>query len=109
MWKRRGREDQPGGGYRSPIETEVPLAGSSWIAVRCFAQAGAGGLGFAHTAPWHFDIAGQPLHPLRREAEFFQHRVEEEIERNRGILTELQLAEYQEALAAWKVIAAQSR
>ncbi len=97
------------GGYESPIDETVKLAGSGWLAVRCFEDRPGGRVRFAHGAPTHVEVAGSPLRPRRAEAEFLARRVEEQIERSRAVLPEAALAEYREALRAYKEIAARAR
>ena len=68
---------------------------------------------FAHTAPWWVEIndspRGRPVRPKREQADWFVQRTEEEIARNTGVLSAEQLAEFHEALAAWKKIQASAR
>ena len=82
---------------------------SGWLAVRCFQTLPDGRVLFAHTAPWWVEIEGKPLRPRREQADWFVQRTEEEIARNTGILSAEQLAEFHEALAAWKKIQATAR
>jgi tRNA-binding EMAP/Myf-like protein len=85
---------------------EVELESSGWVAVRCFQKQPDGRIRFAHTAPWWVEIEGQPLRPRREQADWFVQRTEEEIARNTGVLSAAQLAEFHEALSAWKKIQA---
>ena len=81
--------------YVSRFDLTIPANGSGWLAARCVARPlDTGGIPFAHTGPWHVEIAGKPLVPKRREVEYFIQRVDEEIERNRTILTPDQMADY---------------
>jgi hypothetical protein len=77
--------------------------------VRCFEQAPEGRVRFAHTAPFHVQVAGRPLRPLRREVEYLIERVSTEIERNRGVMTGEAIGEYRQALAAYQEIAKSAR
>ena len=79
---------------------------SGWLAVRCLQTEPDGRVRFAHTAPWWVEIEGKPLRPRREQADWFVQRTEEEIARNTGVLSAEQLAEFHEALAAWKKIQA---
>ncbi len=85
------------------------MAESGWVAVRCFYKATDGRIRFAHTAPWWVEIEGKPLRPRREQADWFVQRTEEEIARNTGVLPAEALAEFHEALAAWKKIQATAR
>ena len=96
-----------------PWKAFVPLFGwtpeSGWAAVRCIAKGTDGRIRFAHTAPWWVEIEGKPLRPRREQADWFVQRTEEEIARNTGVLSAEQLAEFHEALAAWKKIQATAK
>lgn len=93
------------GGYEQAFETSIPIKGSSWLAVRCFEQHPTGRIRFAHTAPWHFEVAGQPLLPRQEEIDYLRLRCREEIERNRSVVGPEALKEYEQALAAYEEIA----
>ncbi len=94
-----------GGKTTDPLE----LTESGWVAIRCFQTQPDGRVRFAHTAPWWVEIEGKPLRPRREQADWFVQRTEEEIARNTGVLSAAQLAEFHEALAAWKKIQATAR
>jgi hypothetical protein len=83
----------------------LDLDGSSWVAVRCESELPNGRFRFAHTAPVHFDVAGQPLRPKQAEVRYFVRRIEEELVNNRGVLKPDALAEYQKALNVYREIA----
>lgn len=87
----------------------VELTGSSWIAVRCWEPRAGGGIRFAHTAPWFFDVPGAPLRPRRDEIDFLISRVREQIERSSGVLSAEAMDEYRKALAIYEDIARQAR
>ena len=91
------------------ITDKLELTESGWVAVRCFQKQPDGRLRFAHTAPWWVEIEGQPLRPRREQADWFVQRTEEEIARNTGVLPAAALAEFHEALAAWKKIQATAK
>jgi len=82
---------------------------SSWLALRCIEQRPGGRLRFAHTAPWHFPVAGKPLTARRQEADWLVRRVEEEIRRSQGMAPEDLLTQYRKALAIYQRIAANAR
>jgi hypothetical protein len=84
------------GGYRSPIQAGLKLEHSAWVAVRCFERQPDGRLRFAHTAPTHLEIDG-PVLPRKREVQYFIDRMDHELARNRGVLSEKDLAEYERA------------
>ncbi|MCA9231435.1 MAG: CehA/McbA family metallohydrolase, partial [Planctomycetales bacterium] len=86
--------------HRSQFDVDVPVDGTSWIAVRCFEPHRTQPpwkMGFAHTAPVHITMPDRPLRPRKRETDYFVARMDAEIERNRDILRPEELAEYQQA------------
>jgi hypothetical protein len=89
-------------GYESPIDEEVALDGSSWVAVRCFEDRPDRRVRFAHSAPVHVDVPGKPLRPRPEEVEYLVKRVEAELARNAGVLPEEALEEYREALRIYR-------
>ncbi len=93
------------GGYELAFTSSVKINGSSWLAVRCFEAHPTKRIRFAHTAPWHFEIAGRPLLPRQEEIDYLRLRCREEIERNRGVVGAEALKEYEQALAAYEAIA----
>lgn len=98
------------GAVATEINERIPIEYSSWIAVRCFERReGTGDRTFyAHTAPVHFEIDG-PVRPRQREVNYFIQRMEQEIARNRGVLADAEVAEYEKALALYREIAQRAR
>ncbi|WP_165244681.1 CehA/McbA family metallohydrolase [Paludisphaera soli] len=109
--RRVGPANNPGagGGFASPFAEDVTVEGSAWIAVRCFESQPDGRVRFAHTGPFHVEMAGEPVRPRRREVDWFIARMREEIERNTGVLDEASLAEYTRALQIYERIAERAR
>jgi hypothetical protein len=97
------------GAHESLFSKTVKIEQSSWVAVRCFEKRPHGRLSFAHTAPFYFEVPGQPLRPRREEIEFLMQRVDEEIARNREVLPAAALEEYRQAKAAYAEIAKTAR
>jgi len=86
--------------HRSKFDVEVPIDGTSWIAVRCFEPHHSQPpwkMGFAHSAPVHIEMPGQPLRPRKIEVDYFVRRMKDEITRNRDILRPEEIAEYEQA------------
>ena len=92
------------GGYESPIEANLEIGQSSWIAVRCFEEHANKRLRFAHSSPVHVDVAGSPLRPHGRQVDFLIQRIEDQLARSTGVLPEAALAEYQKALNIYQKI-----
>jgi hypothetical protein len=96
--------------WRSAFDKQVPIDGTSWIAVRVFAgEPTSPGMRFAHSAPVFIDVDDQPPHPKPHETAFLIRRMEVEIERNRAVLRPDELAEYERALSVYRGIAEQAR
>ncbi|MCA9052407.1 MAG: CehA/McbA family metallohydrolase [Planctomycetaceae bacterium] len=90
------------GVYTTTIDDEITLESSGWVAVRCFEEHPSRRNRFAHTGPVHVDITGRPLLPRLHEVRYFVSRMEQELERNRGVLKAEELAEYEQALAVYR-------
>ena len=95
------------GGYELAFQGLVQIDGSSWLAVRCFETHSTQRIRFAHSAPWHFEVAGKPLLPRQEEIDYLRLRCREEIERNRSVVGPEALKEFEQALAAYEEIAKQ--
>ena len=97
------------GGYRGRLDAVVTMETSGWIGVRCFESREGDRFRFAHTAPWWVQMKIKPQVPKREEAAWFAKRVEEEIARNRGVVSDAALQEYEFALTRWREIEARGR
>ncbi len=84
------------------IDREIPLDGTTWIALRVWEPQPDGRLRFAHTAPVWFDDSQKPLRPRREQAEFLAKRVSDEISRSTPLLPAAAIQEYQRALYHWQ-------
>jgi hypothetical protein len=98
-----------GGTFATKSKFDIELSESGWFSIRFVESSPGGRMRFAHTAPWWVEIEGQPLRPRREQADWFVQRTEEEIARNTGVLPAEALAEFHEALAAWKKIQATAK
>jgi hypothetical protein len=96
-------------GYESPIDEELTLDQSSWLAVRTFEDRPDKRVRFAHTAPFHVEVSGKPLRPRKAEIEFLIGRIEGELSRHANVLPAAALDEYREALRIYQGIAATAR
>jgi peptidoglycan/xylan/chitin deacetylase (PgdA/CDA1 family) len=105
---RPANERTTSGAVQNRFSTVLQLDRSSWLVVRCFESRPDGRMRFAHTAPWHVEVAARPLRPVRREAEWLLGRVREELARSREVLPPAGVAEYEAALRAYEAIAARA-
>ncbi len=97
---------EPNGGFVTTVDEQFEFDSSTWIAVRCYQPVGGERFRYAHTAPFHVDVKGKPLKPRREQIEYLIQRVEAEVQRNQDVLPVSAIAEYQEALAAYRRVAA---
>lgn len=97
------------GSFESRVSTRFKPTTSSWLAWRCFEKRPGNRFRFAHTAPWHFDIPGKPLHPRRAEAEWLAASVKTEIARSQGIVPETLINDYRRALEIYEQLAKAAR
>lgn len=92
------------GAFEIPFAIELPLSSTSWVAVRAFAQRDGDRVSFAHSAPVHFEIAGKPLRPPRRQRDYLVKRVRDEMARSRGVISKAALREFEDALAQFSAL-----
>ncbi len=90
------------GGYLNPIDERFSFDASTWLAVRCYELGEGGRPRFAHSSPFHIDVAGKPPRPRQEEVDYLLSRVESEIERHRGILPDAAIEEYRRAMEAYQ-------
>ena len=70
---------------------------SCWAVVRCTMKLKNGNVAFAHSAPFFFEHATKPLRPRKVEMEYLLKRMDDELKRHRGVLSEAQLSEFEHA------------
>jgi hypothetical protein len=92
------------GGYSSQIDERLTIDGSSWLVVRCYEAHPGNRVRFAHTAPFHVEVPGNPPRPRPAEIEFLIRRVEEQIARSKDALPPAALEEYREALRVYRAV-----
>jgi hypothetical protein len=99
-----------GGSFISPIDApKIQIAGSGWIAVRCFEDRPDKRVRFAHSGPVHIEVADKPVRPRKAEIEYLIKRVEDQINRSEKVLPQEALDEYREALRIYREIAKTAR
>lgn len=93
-----GQPEQTADGvWISRVSAHVDVTGSGWIALRCFEDLPNGKVCFAHTNPVFSDVPNKALKPRKQRVEFLVHRMDEEIQRNAGVLSDAAIAEFREA------------
>ncbi len=79
------------------VRESVELEGESWVAFRAYARTPEGRIRFAHTAPVWVDARGESLLPTLSEANYLRNRMAEEVERNKDVISDEALEEFEEA------------
>jgi hypothetical protein len=92
-------DPRPEGGFLNRFTVKEPVDSTSWAAVRCLERLPNGRFRYAHTAPAHVDVPSRPLAPRKREIGYFIARLDEELRRNTGVLSDAELAEYRRVRA----------
>ena len=100
---------QEDGTFRAELDTTVSVEGTGWVAVRCFEDLPRDKVSFAHTNPVYIDVPNAPLRPRKKRVQFFVQRMEEEIQRNTGILPEDAVDEFRYAKKVYEDILATAR
>ena len=95
------------GAFENTFSTGIALYESGWLAVRCWEDREEGRLRYAHTAPWHIDVAGRPLRAPVADREHLVGRMRDELNRSRALFPPVAVAEYEEALATYERVAVQ--
>ena len=93
------------GSYQVTIQHSLRVDRTSWVALRCSYTDADKRVRFAHTAPWHISLDGEPIRPRRQEIQYLIDRMTAEIERSRELLSPAALSEFQEALETYQTIA----
>jgi hypothetical protein len=97
------------GAFESAFDENVAFPESGWLIVRCYEDRADKRVRFAHTSPFHVEVAGKPLRPRRAEIDFLIKRVSDELARSEKVLPPAALAEYREALGIYQEIAKRAR
>lgn len=90
------------GGFTSRHKMSLKIDRSSWIVVRSIEIQPDKRVRFAHTAPWHIEVAQQPIRPRREEVEFLIRRVRNELQRSEKLLPDEAVTEFRKALAIYE-------
>ena len=97
------------GAWEATFRAKVQVAGTSWVAVRCWEPRDQTRFRFAHTAPTWFEDPSHPILPMKQEIDFLLKRMDEQIRRHTGVLSPEAVAEYHQAKAIYEEIAARVR
>lgn len=97
------------GSYRITLEHPLKIEESSWVSVRYLERRGGDRTRFAHSGIFHFHVPGKPLRPRKEETDFLIQRMEEQIVRSQGVLSQEGVAEYERALSIYRGIAKRAR
>ncbi|MDP6444750.1 MAG: CehA/McbA family metallohydrolase, partial [Pirellulaceae bacterium] len=100
-WKPEPRRNEQGA-FGEKIDVQLNLESSSWVAVRCFDRRAEERTRFAHSSPFHVEIAGRPLRPRKADTEYLMGRVAAELKRHANVLPPEALGEYAAALEFYR-------
>lgn len=95
--------------FETHFTASPDISESSWIALRVFEDTPDGRPRFAHTAPVFVNLPGIPLRPRRTEVEYLIKRAEDEVTRNRGVVSDTAIAEFEEAAAFYRALLPKAR
>jgi len=84
------------------FNADLQIAGTSWIAARCFEVPPKDNIRFAHTGAVFFEDTTKPLLPERRQVEYFIDSLHRAVERYGQKLSPQALDEYRKALEAFR-------
>ncbi len=90
------------GGYRSEFEQVAAVSRSGWFALRFWEPRPDGQSRFVHSAPWYVQIDEQPVRPRGEEKRYLIRRMEDEMERSKGIVSDAAMQEYERALSYYR-------
>jgi hypothetical protein len=93
---------QTGEYFMNEFSEQFTYDDSTWFAVRCFEKLPDGRLRFAHSAPSFLEYEDSPVRPARDQVRYLIQRCEEEIARNKDVLSDAELVEYREALEFYR-------
>ncbi|MEQ9408846.1 MAG: CehA/McbA family metallohydrolase [Fuerstiella sp.] len=99
----------PEGAWKAVITEQIEITETSWLAIRSVEPQPDGRKRFAHTAPWHFSINNTPIVPRQEQVAWFVHQMQQQIERNRNVLSADALAEFEQALQVYDNLARRAR
>ncbi|TXT36581.1 MAG: hypothetical protein FD138_937 [Planctomycetota bacterium] len=95
-------EQHDNGHFVTQIDEQLQHEESCWVAIRCFEKLPTGRLRFAHSAPTFIEYQESAIRPHRDQVRYLMQRCEEEIARNKEVLSDAELAEYREALEFYR-------
>lgn len=89
-------------GFRTQLNVDVPVDRSGWFAIRFWEPRGDGQSRFVHSAPWYVEVAQQPVRPFAQEKRYLIGRIEDEMNRSKGIVPDDAMQEYSRALSHYQ-------
>lgn len=87
--------------WKTTVEHAFDMSASGWLAVRVFEETPGGKVSFAHSNPIFLDNPSRSVPVPQRDVDYLVGRMDEEIRRNTGILSEESLEEYRRARAIY--------
>ena len=95
------------GAFRTRINDTISMRTSGWLAVRAWEDRPDDRFRFAHSSPWQIHVEGSTPRPRPEEKQYLIERMQAEIQRSRGILPTIAIAEYDRALVEYEALEVQ--
>ena len=86
------------GAWESKLTANVRPHRSGWFAIRFWQPMRDGQSRFVHSAPWYVDVKGEKVKPFVHDKDYMVRRIEDEMKRSRGIVSDDAMQEYVRAL-----------
>ena len=85
------------GTYRFEGEGNLKIGESGWAIVRTWSEQSDGRKRFAHSAPWYFSLANEPIRPPIVQLDYLIGQIETALQQQQGVLQPEAMAEFIEA------------
>lgn len=85
------------GTYRFEGKGDFEIGQSGWAIVRTWSEQSDGRKRFAHSAPWYFEIADEPVRPPQEQLDYLRGQIETALQQQQGVLSPEAIAEFIEA------------
>lgn len=85
------------GTYRFEGKGDFEIDQSGWAIVRTWSEQSDGRKRFAHSAPWYFQIAEEPVRPPQEQLDYLRGQIETALQQQQGVLSPEAIAEFIEA------------
>lgn len=94
------------GAFLAKLDLSVQPTRSGWFALRFWEPRSDGQSRFVHSAPWYVQIGDQPVEPFAHDKRYLVSRIENEMQRSLGIVSDAAMQEYERALGYYRSLTA---